>query len=69
MSGVTKYAGTARCDIVSSQLTGGAVSEGEVVFSVLFVHQMTCTCTVPVGQTDCYWHYNSHLEWMTSDKK
>jgi hypothetical protein len=36
VSGVTKYAGTARCDIVSSQLTGGAVSEGEVVFSVFF---------------------------------
>ncbi len=37
VSGVTKYARTARCAVVSSQLTGGAVSEGEVVFSVLFL--------------------------------
>jgi hypothetical protein len=40
--GVTKDAGTARCVIasvvVSSQSTGSAVSEGQVVFSVLFVH-------------------------------
>jgi hypothetical protein len=37
-AGVTKDTGTARCVVVpSSQLTGSAVSEGQVVFSVLFV--------------------------------
>jgi hypothetical protein len=37
VSGVTKDAGTAsRCVAVSSQSKGSAVSEGQVVFSVLF---------------------------------
>jgi hypothetical protein len=47
VSGVTKYAGTASCAIVSSQWTGGAVSEGEVLFSVLFIR-------VLVGTTEPY---------------
>jgi hypothetical protein len=34
VSGVTKDAGTARCAVVSSQWTGDAVREGEVLFSV-----------------------------------
>jgi hypothetical protein len=38
-------AGTARCVIMPSQLTGSAVSEGQVVFSVLFtprLHSAVC---------------------------
>ncbi len=37
VSGVTKDAGPASCAIVASQWAGGAVRDGEVLFSVFFV--------------------------------
>jgi hypothetical protein len=40
VSGVTKDAGPASCAAVASQWAGGAVREGEVLFSVFFV----CEC-------------------------
>jgi hypothetical protein len=40
VSGVTKDAGTASCAVVASQWAGGAVREGEVLFSVFFLAQL-----------------------------
>ncbi len=37
MFGVTKDAGPASCAVVASQWAGGAVREGEVLFSVFFL--------------------------------
>ncbi len=37
VSGVTKDAGPASCAVVASQWAGGAVREGEVLFSVFFL--------------------------------
>jgi hypothetical protein len=39
-AGVSKDAGSASCAVVASQWAGGAVREGEVLFSVFFVKKV-----------------------------